>query len=297
MAHLNSTSTPVERRDGNTRSTSPERQSGKSSTYWFITYHIRDELKCAALFDEFWANIISLRNLKWAVAQLEETKSRGIHVQASIGFKRTERMFEKLRKQFPGIHVEITKNWKWSQSYCCKLDTRRAGTEPKFFPPTLKDEVNPWGGGKVTDTVVAPTETASTPGPKHKDTSYSKADIAHFIAIGKHAVLHLERERLKRLRELSGPSKEENLAFIAVLNERSLQYTKERDDLFEIWDDLTARKLVTPVPDLPVPDLPVPVEPGPVFGPEVPQLPRVLGPNHEAERLGAINTFIALDEK
>jgi len=56
-------------------------------------------------------------------------KSNRIHRQGYL-LLRTQHRFAAVRKMFPGVHVEIAKDWNKLKEYCKKLDTRAPGTEP-----------------------------------------------------------------------------------------------------------------------------------------------------------------------
>ena len=43
---------------------------------------------------------------------------------------RTQHRFAAVKKLFPGVHVEIAKDWNALKEYCKKADTRAPGTEP-----------------------------------------------------------------------------------------------------------------------------------------------------------------------
>jgi len=51
------------------------------------------------------------------------------HYQGYMQLKQQQR-FSWMRKQFPGLHVEIPRNWEALQQYCQKEDTRKEGTSP-----------------------------------------------------------------------------------------------------------------------------------------------------------------------
>jgi len=51
------------------------------------------------------------------------------HYQGFMQLKQQQR-FSWMRKQFPGLHVEIPRNWEALQQYCQKEDTRKEGTSP-----------------------------------------------------------------------------------------------------------------------------------------------------------------------
>lgn len=135
--------------EGNTKTISHAEDTGKAATYWFITLHVPNERDCAEELKRTVLELAKLKSAKWVVAQGEETKTGGKHIQACMGYTRTERMFTKLRRMFPGVHVEICKNWKYAQSYCSKEESRIC--EPIFWPEDIKAEVNPWQGGKSKD--------------------------------------------------------------------------------------------------------------------------------------------------
>jgi len=41
-----------------------------------------------------------------------------------------QQRFSWMKKTFPGLHVEIPRNWEALQAYCMKEETRKEGTEP-----------------------------------------------------------------------------------------------------------------------------------------------------------------------
>ena len=51
------------------------------------------------------------------------------HYQGWIQLKQQQR-FSWMKKTFPGLHVEIPRNWEALQAYCMKEETRKEGTEP-----------------------------------------------------------------------------------------------------------------------------------------------------------------------
>lgn len=63
----------------------------------------------------------------WNVEECPETKRE--HYQGWMQLKQQQR-FSWMRKQFPGLHVEIPRNWEALQQYCQKEDTRKVGTTP-----------------------------------------------------------------------------------------------------------------------------------------------------------------------
>lgn len=63
----------------------------------------------------------------WNVEECPETKRE--HYQGWMQLKQQQR-FSWMRKQFPGLHVEIPRNWEALLQYCQKEDTRKVGTTP-----------------------------------------------------------------------------------------------------------------------------------------------------------------------
>ncbi len=86
-------------------------------TDWF------DKLKAGALY---------------ARAQLEEGKQGTPHFQACVGYKAPRRL-ARMRKDFPGCHIEVTKNALAAWNYCGKADGRLEGPLEHGVPPAAKN--------------------------------------------------------------------------------------------------------------------------------------------------------------
>ncbi|AUM61858.1 Rep [uncultured virus] len=163
MTQPNANEVYAEGMEGNTRPTFRELSSNTSAHYWTITHHLKTRENCAALLDDAVDKLVSMKNAKWVVAQVEETKSGNPHIQACMGYTRSERMFAKLRKAFPGCHIEVCRNWRNAQSYCSKDESRICDTV--YWPEEIKDEINPWRGEKKYEVKAIP---GPTPGTDYK---------------------------------------------------------------------------------------------------------------------------------
>lgn len=139
--------------EGNTSSLPPHLKT-KSTFYWFVTWFPYGDQKCAesaalnSLLNDAIEAAKLFRNCVWAVGQFELTEDKRAHIHLSLGFSRSERMAVKLSKAFKGCKIQVTRNWRWSQTYCCKTRTRIPGTEPRFWnvDPSLRD-THPARGG------------------------------------------------------------------------------------------------------------------------------------------------------
>lgn len=141
------TESDVESASGNTE-TDSFRVGDKQAcyTHYMLTWFpedCQDEKKCVALIDKVMSDAKSLKNLKYFVGQCERTKSGKIHVQFCIGFTRSERILSKASKLWPGCHVETSRKWWNSQSYCCKEDSRVPFTT-RLWGCKI-DDIKPWG--------------------------------------------------------------------------------------------------------------------------------------------------------
>lgn len=145
MSDLSANSVSVEREEGNTSPISTEEDTSTLATYWNYTYFPTEVSDRAEFLNAHLLSIKTLKCVKWCVFQMEETKAGKIHIQGCLGFTRTVRMYIKLRKMFPGIHIEPTGNWRSQQSYCTKDESRIAG--PVIWPESIKAAINPWRGG------------------------------------------------------------------------------------------------------------------------------------------------------
>jgi len=114
--------------------------------------------------------LCKLPHIKWIVMQLEATKSGKVHIQGAIGFGRTERMFPGLKKIMPGCHVAVSRNWKNSQSYCSKTESRITG--PWLFG-VKQEDILPWG-------IIPKDETKEQPGRKQPAPTFTKEQWAEY---------------------------------------------------------------------------------------------------------------------
>lgn len=137
----------AEGKEGNTIPPSAKAITEAEARYWCMTIFDIDESKATTQLEIICEKLKSLNNVKWVVGQIELTGTGKPHFQGCLGCTRSERMFKKLRRMFPGIHVEISRNWKFSQSYCTKDESRLVG--PLTIPSELIHEINPWRGGKL----------------------------------------------------------------------------------------------------------------------------------------------------
>lgn len=135
---------PMEETLGSTKKGLNAEDSRLDRTYWSFTWFPEDGGKEVAInkIGDLLTN--SWKNVKWIVMQWEQTKDDRKHLQGAIGFTKTCKAFPGLRKAMPGCHVEPTRDWRNSQSYCCKTDSRLPGSEPYYYGVT-SDEIKPWG--------------------------------------------------------------------------------------------------------------------------------------------------------
>lgn len=73
----------------------------------------------------------------YAKAQLERGESGTPHFQATVGYSKESRV-NKMRKQFPNCHIEISRNAMKAWVYCGKEDTRLEGPMEHGIPPASK---------------------------------------------------------------------------------------------------------------------------------------------------------------
>ena len=77
------------------------------------------------------------RDAVYARVQLEKGENETPHFQACVGYKKTVRL-PRMRKDFPGCHIELTKNAMAAWKYCGKADTRVEGPLDHGVPPASK---------------------------------------------------------------------------------------------------------------------------------------------------------------
>jgi len=74
----------------------------------------------------------------YARAQAEKGENGTLHFQACCGFKK-DRRINSVIKDFPGCHVEATRNAMAAWNYCGKSDTRIEGPVESGVPPAARN--------------------------------------------------------------------------------------------------------------------------------------------------------------
>jgi len=74
-------------------------------------------------------------NARYARVQLEKGKEGTLHFQACVGYEKIKRSLVKMRKEFPGCHIEVTRCALDAWNYCGKEDTRVEGPLEYGIPP------------------------------------------------------------------------------------------------------------------------------------------------------------------
>jgi len=103
----------------------------RQATHWCFTWFQESSDDSDQILNSVEAKLKSMRYVKQYCFQLELTGEQKQHVQGYVGFNRGREAFAELRRNFPGCHVEISRKWWNSVSYCCKKDTRVPGTSPR----------------------------------------------------------------------------------------------------------------------------------------------------------------------
>jgi len=94
----------------------------KSSRWAFTAYEHQYEL--------FKACPPGVKKWGWNIEVCPDTKRE--HYQGYILLTQGQR-FSWMKKNFPGVHVEIPRNWEALMNYCKKEETRKEGTTPVEF--------------------------------------------------------------------------------------------------------------------------------------------------------------------